>query len=150
VSLSSLQSLTSLVGSLSELGIVKKHLFRASREILLAVESLLGFADQYTSKMSSDSDGQDTLNQVIRYAQKTIKSVAKQLPRDDEGEYQRLHRKVLRSILAVLEGEIKKMGRQTGSKAKMKLDVYEAIRNVLLKEIHTQEVKEEGSDEHVS
>jgi hypothetical protein len=135
----SLLSLTSLVGTLGELGIVKKHLLQASREILLAVQGLLEFADDYVSNLSSSADHQQTLRAAINYAHKTIRLVANQLPRGDDEAYRALHRKVMNSILEVIEAEIRKNTRQKSQKAQMKVEVFEAIRNVLLRETYERE-----------
>jgi hypothetical protein len=139
---SSLLNLTSLVGTLGELGIVKKHLLRASREVLLAIQGLLEFADQYVSNPNAGSDHQQTIHAAINYAQKTLRSLTKQLPRGDEEEYRALHRKVMNSILEVIEGEIRKNTRQKNQKAKMKVEVFDAIRNVLLRETYERETQE--------
>jgi hypothetical protein len=135
----------SLLDGLSELGIVKKHLLRAGREILMAVQSLLGFADQYVSAKASDSDHQQTISNAINYAQKTLHALAQQLPRTDEEEYRSLHRKVMNSILEVLEKEIRKNTKLKNQQSKMKAEVYEAIRNVLLKQMYEQETTQETS-----
>jgi hypothetical protein len=135
-------NLSSLLDGLSELGLVKKHLLRASREVLLAVEGLLGFAEQYVAGRLSGGDSQQALQQVIGYAHKTLKSLALQLPRSDEDEYRRLHRKVMNSILDVLEGEIRKSTKahhQKSQKSKMKAEVLEAIRKVILKQMYEQD-----------
>lgn len=137
---SSLLNLTSLVGTLGELGIVKKHLLGASREILLAVQGLLEFADQHVSGVSAGgSNHQQTLHGVITYAHKTLRAVTRQLPRGDEEEYRALHQKVMNSILEVIEAEIRKNARQKHQKAKMKAEVFSAIRNVLLRETYERE-----------
>lgn len=135
----SLLNLTSLLDGLSELGIVKKHLLRAGREVLLAADGLLGVADQYVSGKTAGGDSQQTLQQVIGYAQKTLKTLAQQLPRTDEDEYRSLHRKVMNSILDVLESEIRKNAKSKNQKTKMKADVLEAIRKVLLKQMYEQD-----------
>src|SRR5262245_2895999 len=101
----SLLNLSSLLDGLAELGLVKKHLLRAGREVLLAVQGLLGFAEQYVAGQS-EKDSQQTIQQVITYAQKTLRTLAERLPRTDEEEYKVLHRKVMNSILDVLEAEI--------------------------------------------
>jgi len=137
-----LLNISSLLGGLSELGVVKKHLFRASREILLAVNSLLGFADQYVSSLATEEQHQQILRNAISFAQKSLRAIARQLPRGDEEEYRTLHGKVMRSILEVLDGEIRKNSRLTSQKGRMKVEVFQAIRNVLLKEID-----EEGKGE---
>lgn len=139
-------NLTSLLDGLSELGIVKKHLLRASREVILAVEGLLGVADQYVSGRSGEGDSQQKLQHVIGYAQKTLNTLAGQLPRSDEDEYRSLHRKVMNSILDVLEGEIRKNTKSKNQKSKMKAEVLEAIRKVLLKQMYQQEIKEETNE----
>lgn len=147
----SLLNLTSLFGTLSELGPVKKHLFRASREILLAVNSLLGFADQYVSGFSAHSgqnERQEMVRAAIRYARKSVRSIARQLPRGDAEEYRTLHRKVMSSILDVLEGEILKNSKLTTAKAKMKVEVFQAIRNVLLKEMDEEEIRSDEDNDH--
>lgn len=144
---SNLLSLGSLLGGLSELGTVKRHLFRASREILLAVNSLLGFADQYVSGLTSETvpaDRQEMLSGVIRYAQKTLRTITRQLPRGDEAEYRALHHRVMGSILEVLDIEIKKSSKNSSAKARMKVDVLQAIRNVLLKEMDEEKTQERG------
>lgn len=135
---SSLLNLTSLLDGLSELGIVKKHLLRASREVILAVDGLLGFAEQQVSGRLAGADSQQTIQQVINYAQKTLKTLAQQLPRTDEDEYRSLHRKVMNSILDVLEGEISKSAKSKNQKSKMKAEVLEAIRKVLLKQMYEE------------
>jgi len=139
-----LLNIGSLLDSLSELGIVKKHLLRAGREILMAIQSLLGFADQYVSAKSTDSEHQQTISHAISYAQKTLRTLAQQLPRTDEEEYRSMHRKVMNSILEVLEKEIRKNAKLKNQQAKMKAEVYEAIRNVLLKQMYEQETTPEG------
>ncbi len=144
--MSNLINLTSLLGGLSELGTVKKHLLRASREVLLAVQGLLEFVEQYVSGSSSTTDRQQTLQAAISYAQKTLRSITRQIPRGDEDEFQALHRKVVGSILEVLEGEIRKNNRQKTQKAKMKAEVFQAIRNVLLKEMYEPEVEANASN----
>ncbi|HSA60076.1 MAG TPA: hypothetical protein VLJ37_10375 [bacterium] len=140
---SSFLNLTSLLDGLSELGIVKKHLLRASREVLLAVDGLLGFAEQQVTGRLSGADSQQTVQNVINYAQKTLKTLAQQLPRTDEDEYRSLHRKVMNSILDVLEGEISKNVRAKNQKAKMKAEVLEAIRKVLLKQMYEETTEKE-------
>lgn len=145
----SLVGLTSILSGLSELGIVKKHLLRASREVLLAVQGLLEVVEQYVGEKP---DSQQSLHSVLTYAQKMIRHVAHQLPRGDEDEYRSLHRKVMNSILEVIEGEIRKNKRrrqtghanQTSQTAKMKVEVLEAIRNVLLKEVYEQQTQKTG------
>lgn len=136
---SSLIQLTSLMEHLSGLGDVKKHLFRASREILLAFQELLEMVEQYAANLLSKTDQQQTIQGIINYAQKMIRNIVKQLPRADEEDYRVLHRKVMNSILEVLEGEIRKNGRTHNPKSKMKVEVFQAIRNVLLKEMYEQE-----------
>src|SRR3989338_6958 len=131
-------NLGSLLDGLSELGIVKKHLLRASREVLLAIQSLLGFADQYVSGGTDGSDHQQTISNAIGFAQKTLQNLSQQLPRSDEDECRSLHRKVMGSILEVLEREIGKNARHKTQKSKMKEEVFEAIRNVLLKQMYEQ------------
>lgn len=136
-------SLISLVAGLSELAPIKKHLFRASRELLLAVQSLLHFVDQYVNSAASPSDNQQRIRNAIGYAQKTIRSVTRQLPTDNEGGYQAMHRKVVKSILEVIESEIRKHSsgnppkpsHSLSQKSKMKLEALDAIRNALLKEM---------------
>lgn len=143
----SLLNLSSLLNGLSELGPVKKHLFRASREFLLAVHSLLNFADQYVSNLSREPDHQQMIRTTISYAQKTIRTIAGQLPRGDEEEYRTLHRKVMKSILEVLDGEIRKNSRSANPKARMKVEVFQAIRNVLTKEINEKDEEEHDDTE---
>lgn len=140
---SSLLNLTSLLDGLSELGLVKKHLLRAGREVLLAVQSLLGFAEQQVSGRLAGNDSQQAIQQVINYAQKTLRTLAQQLPRADEEEYRTLHRKVMNSILDVLESEIHKNARSKNQKAKMKAEVLEAIRKVLLKQMYEEEMQKD-------
>lgn len=143
---SSLLNISSLLDGLSELGIVKKHLLRAGREVLMAVQSLLGFAEQQVSGRLSGADSQQTIQHVIGYAQKTLRTLAQQLPRADEEEYRTLHRKVMNSILDVLESEIRKNAKAPKSKdqkSKMKAEVLEAIRKVLLKQIYEEELQKE-------
>jgi hypothetical protein len=138
----SLLGLSSLFDSLSGLAPVKKHLFRASREMLLAVQGLLEVADQYVQSGDSPSNNQQAVRMAIVYAQKTVKGITQQLPRGNDGddeEYRILQRKVMGSILDVLEGEIRKGERGTAPKQKMKVEVLQAIRNVLLKEMYGQE-----------
>lgn len=135
----SLLNLTSLLDGLSELGIVKKHLLRAGREVLLAVDGLLSLADQYVSGKTPEGEVPQTLQNVISYAQKTLQTLAQQLPRTDEDEYRSLHRKVMNSILDVLEAEIRKNAKSKNQKTKMKSDVLEAIRKVLLKQMYEQD-----------
>lgn len=144
-------NIASLLDGLSELGIVKKHLLRAGREVLMAVQGLLGFADQYVSARATGAEHQQTISSAITYAQKTLRNLAQQLPRGDEEEYRALHRKVMGSILEVLEREIRKnagspeskvrksQNSQQSQNSKMKAEVYEAIRNVLLKQMYEQE-----------
>jgi len=55
-----------------------------------------------------------------------------------------MHRKVMNSILEVLEKEIRKNAKLKNQQAKMKAEVYEAIRNVLLKQMYEQETTPEG------
>ena len=141
----SLLSLGSLLDGFSELGIVKKHLLRAGREILMAIQGLLGFADQYVSAKTTPSEHQQTISNAISFAQKTLRALAQQLPRVDEEEYRSLHRKVMNSILEVLEREIRKNAKQKNQQARMKAEVYDAIRNVLLKQMYEQESTEEKS-----
>lgn len=142
-----LLNLGSLLDGLSELGVVKKHLLRAGREVLMAVQGLLGFADQYVSAQYSakttPSEHQQTISSAIGYAQKTLRALAQQLPRGDEEEYRFLHRKVMSSILEVLEKEIRKNTKLKNQQAKMKAEVYDAIRNVLLKQMYEQETSTE-------
>ena len=135
----SLLNLGTLLDGLSELGVVKKHLLRAGREVLMAIQGLLGFADQYVSAKATDSDHQQTISNAISYAQKTLQSLAQQLPRTDEEEYRFLHRKVMNSILEVLEKEISKNTKAKNQQSKMKAEVYEAIRNVLLNQMYERE-----------
>jgi hypothetical protein len=142
----SLLNLSSLVDGLAELGLVKKHLLRASREVLLAVQGLLGFAEQYVSGHLSGNESQQTIQHVIGYAQRTLKTLAHQLPRSDEEEYRTLHRKVMNSILDVLESEIRKNTKsknQKSPKSMMKAEVLEAIRKVLLKQMYEEETQKE-------
>jgi hypothetical protein len=142
----SLLNISSLIDGLSELGIVKKHLLRAGREVLMAVQSLLGFAEQYVSGRLAGNDSQQALQQVIGYAQKTLKTLAHQLPRSDEDEYRTLHRKVMNSILDVLESEIHRNAKtknQKSPKSMMKAEVLEAIRKVLLKQMYEEETQKE-------
>jgi hypothetical protein len=139
----SLLNLSSLIDGLAELGLVKKHLLRAGREVLLAVQSLLGFAEQHVSNRMSGNDSQQAIQQVIGYAQKTLRTLAQQLPRSDEEEYRTLHRKVMNSILDVLEGEIRKNTKAKNQKSKMKAEVLEAIRKVLLKQMYEEELQKE-------
>lgn len=129
-----LLNLSSLVSGLAELAPVKKHLLRAGREFLLAINGLLGFADQYVSGDPTASDRQELLGSALKYARKAVRTIAQQLPRGDEEEYRMLHRKVIDSILDVLDGEIRKNSRLPNPKAKLKVEVFQAIRNVLLKE----------------
>ncbi len=110
----------------------------------MAVQGLLGFADQYVSAKTSNSDHQQTISHAITYAQKTLRTLAQQLPRGDEEEYMALHRKVMGSILEVLEREMRKNAKLKSQQAKMKAEVYEAIRNVLLKQMYEQETSTEG------
>lgn len=135
-------NIASLLNGLSELGIVKKHLLRASREVLMAVQSVLSFADQYVTDRTEDTDPQQAVRQAISYAQKTLRMLAQQLPRGDEEEYRTLHRKVMNSILEVIEKEIGKNKKSKAQKSQMKSEVLEAIRNVLLKEMYEQETKQ--------
>lgn len=145
----SLLNLSSLLNGLSELGPVKRHLFRASREVLLAASGLLDFANQYVSGLSREPDRQEMVHSAIRYAQKTLRTIARQLPRGDEEEYRLIHRKVMSSILEVLDGEIGKSSKLKTQKSRMKVEVFEAIRNVLLKELYDpEEPREEGSHDH--
>jgi hypothetical protein len=143
----SLLNLSSLIDGLAELGLVKKHLFRAGREVLLAVQSLLGLAEQHVSGGLEGNDSQQTIQQVIGYAQKTLRTVAQRLPRSDEEEYRTLHRKVMNSILDVLEGEIRRNAKAPSSpksqKSKMKAEVLEAIRKVLLKQMYEEELQKD-------
>ena len=142
----SLLNLSSLIDGLAELGLVKKHLLRAGREVLLAIQSLLGFAEQHVSGHLAGNDSQQAIQQVIGYAQKTLRTLAQQLPRSDEEEYRTLHRKVMNSILDVLEGEIRKNihgKNQKSQKSKMKAEVLEAIRKVLLKQMYEEELQKE-------
>lgn len=138
----SLLNLGTLLDGLSELGPVKKHLLRAGREVLLAIQGLLGVADQYVSSRMSGADHQQTISHAISYAQKTLRNLAQQLPRSDEEEYRSLHRKVMGSILEVLEREIRKNAKLRNQSSKMKAEVYQAIRNVLLKQLYEQESTE--------
>ncbi len=141
----SLLHLSSLLGSLSGLTEVRDHLFKASREVLLAVQGLLDMADQYVQDVSGTTDKQASLQGIIQYAQKLIKTVTKQLPQNDAEGFRVIHRNVVSSILEVIEGEMKKAGRSHHPKAKMKLEVFEAVRKVLLKEMYEQE---KGSPSH--
>ncbi len=138
-----LLTLSNLLGGLSELSTVRKHLFRASREVLLAIQDLLGFADQYVGNLTSKADQQEVIRSAIVYAQKTLRGLAQRFPKGDDDEFRSLHRKVLGSILDVLEGEIRKNSKQKSQKSSMKVEVLQAIRNVLLKEMYDQE--KEGS-----
>lgn len=140
-----LLTLSSLIGSFGELATVRKHLFRASREILLAIQDLLGFADQYVTGITSRQEQQELIRSAINYAQKTLKTLAQKFPKGDEEEFRSLHRKVLGSILDVLEGEIRKVSKIKNQKATMKIEVLQAIRNVLLKEMYEQETPQEGN-----
>lgn len=137
------------MGTLSDLSPVKKHLLRASREVLMAVHSLLGFADQFVSGHDFDTLSPVAVKTAISYAQKTLKRVTQMLPQGaDEVEYRALHRKVVNSILEVLEGEIQNHSRRLSNpKIKMKVEVLQAIRGVLLKEMYEQEVKDEVSSD---
>ena len=145
---SSLLSITDIVRTLSGLGIVKKHLLRAAQEVLLAVQGFLQFADQQIADNLSPSDHQKGIHAAISYAQKTIRNLTGQLPRGDEEQYKILRRKVMTSILEVLEAEIQKSGRRNNQKAKMKAEVLEAIRNVLLKEMYEQETTSKEKHDH--
>ena len=137
---SGLLNLSSLLGGLAELAPVKKHLLRASREILMAVQGLLNFADQHVSS-SDEKDQQQTIHQAISFAQKTLRHLARQLPKGDEEEYRTLHRKVMMSILDVLDTEIQKNERSKNQKTKMKAEVFQAIRKVLLRQMYEQEIE---------
>ncbi len=135
----SLLQLTSLLDGLSELGIVKKHLLRAGREILMAVQSLLGLAENYATGLTEGADRQQAIQSTIGYAQRILQSLAEQLPKGDDEEYRSLHRKVMNSILEVLEREIRKNSKMKAEKSKMKSEVYEAIRQVLLRQMYERD-----------
>ena len=107
-----LLQLSSFLGGFSELSNVKKHLLGAGREVLAAVEGVLGFAEQYVSNPSGGSNGGTDRNRAvgsaIQFAQKTIREISQRLPHGNEGDYRTLHRKVMGSILDVLDQEIEK------------------------------------------
>lgn len=138
---STLLSLSTVLGKFSELGPVKEHLFKAGREVLLATQSFLGFVEDYVGGSASESDRQQMVQGAIQYAQKAIRTLVRQLPRVDEQEYRALHRKVMGSILEVLDAEIRGNARKNTQKSKMKVEVFEAIRNVLVREMYDQDKK---------
>ena len=133
---STLLQLTSLFEGLTELAPVKKHLLRAGREVLMAAQGLLGFAEQYVSSDRSETSQQQMIESAIGFAQRTMAQISSKLPRGDEEEYQALRRKVMSSILEVLEKEIRKNTRLKSEKAEMKVEVLKAIQKVLLKEVY--------------
>lgn len=132
--------LASLMSNFSELGHVKKHVFRAGREVLLAFKELLEIVDQYIADVNDGGSTQQALQTALGYAQGTIHQLVKKLPRSDEEDYRSMHRKVMGSILEVIESEIgrsqKVKSQKSQEKAKMKAEVLEAIRKVLLKEMY--------------
>ncbi len=139
-------------GNLSELGDVKKHVFRAGKEVLLAFRELLEIVEQYISEVNAGGSSQQALQTALGYAQVTIHTLVSKLPKKDDDDYLSMHRKVMGSILEVIESEITrsqkaKPQKVTGKaheknqekhqeKIKMKTEVLEAIRKVLLKEMY--------------
>lgn len=130
---SSLINISALLQGLGELGAIKKHLFKASREILLAVQSLLQMADGYVSGPGTDK--YQAMASVLAYAQKTLRTVVARLPHDDDEQFAELQGKVFETILSVIDYEIKETGQQKNPKSKMKQEVLNAIRDVLTKEM---------------
>lgn len=142
-------------GNLSELGDVKKHVFRAGKEVLLAFKELLEIVEQYISEVNAGGSSQQALQTALGYAQGTIHALVSKLPKNEENDYLSMHRKVMGSILEVIESEISRSQKSkshnaqkmTGKsheknqeklqeKIKMKTEVLEAIRKVLLKEMY--------------
>lgn len=132
---STLLQWSSFLGGLSELSTVKKHLLGAGREVLMAVQGLLGVVEQSVSGQRTETDQERTIETIVRYAKQTIQEISKKLPPGDAGGYPALHRKVMKSILDVLEQEIKKNGRLKTQKAQIKVEALQAIRHVLIKEV---------------
>lgn len=145
---STLLGLSSVMDQLSELGPVKKHLFRAGREVLLAVQSLLRFVEEYVTRSPLESDQQQMVSGAISYAQKMIRTLVRQLPQGNEDEYRALHRKVMNSILEVLDHEIRTHSRKTTQKAKLKVEVFQAVRHVFLKEMYELNINTGGISQH--
>ena len=130
-----------LLKGLAELGGVKTHLFTASREVLLAVQGLLGLVDRYVGSVPSD-ERQQVIRLFLTYARKTIRRITDQLPKGNEKQFRELHSKVMSSILEVLDMEIRKNRPRTSTpKGKMKEEVLQAIRTVLVKEIGEEDEK---------
>ena len=134
---SQLLGIASLVSQVSELKGVKNHLFKAGREVLLATKSILDLVDKNVSDATSQTDLQEKVQIIIRYVKRVLKMLVKKLPQADEQEYRILHKKVIGSILDVLDSEIRSNQKKKTQKSKMKAEALEAIRQVLMKEADT-------------
>lgn len=128
-----------LLRGLGELGTIKKHLFKASREVLLATQSLLSVADGYVGQ--SNADRGQAMATVLGFAQKTISRITEMLPHEDEDQFHELQGKVFGTILSVIDHEIEETGNLKNPKAKMRQDVLAAIRTVLIKEMKKSEAQ---------
>ncbi len=135
-SAANLIDLSTIIKGLGELGTIKKHLFKASKEILLAVQSLFSLADGYVNGMNVEQA--QSMATVLGYVQKTIQGLVNRLSQVDEDDFLELQEKVFQTILAVIDHEIKENNAIKTQKARMKQEVLLAIRGVLLKEMHNK------------
>ena len=127
---------SSLFRSLGELGTIKKHLFTAGREVLLAIQSLLKIADGYVGAEAAGSSPPMTM--ILGYAQKTVANLVERLPQEEGEKLSELRGRVFETILSVIDHEIAEtceLKGQKSQKSKMKQEVLTAIRGVLLKEM---------------
>ena len=128
-----LQDIATLWTTLSKLGPTKRHLFRAGREILLAVDSILQIAEDYLVAVPLSSDKKTLSEFFITTCQRVVKTLAAPLDNGTEGEAQAIHNRVLESIIGVINEELGRLATATKSSPadRVKLQALTSIRETL-------------------
>ncbi|MBI2082120.1 MAG: hypothetical protein HYT76_00990 [Deltaproteobacteria bacterium] len=117
---------SSLAGLFSQLGIARRHLFQAGREVLLLFQSLLELADRYAEGATKD---------VLSQVKGLTTAVLDKLPDGDEKKAEEMRQAIFQSILGVLEVEIGRFSRSTSPKTQLKREALETIVTTLRKEM---------------
>lgn len=140
----SLQDIATLWSTLSKLGPTKKHLFRAGREVLLAVDSILQIAEDYLGTVPLSSDKKTVTDFFLSTCQRVVKGLAAPLEggsqdaSEDEskGESNFIHNRVLESIIGVLNEELGRLATATKTSPadRVKLQALTSIRETLARQ----------------
>lgn len=134
------QEVSSLVNTLSQLGLARRHLFQAGREMLLLLQSLIDLAGGYTEGLKPTKTVVTT-KEVLEQVKGLTSAVLDKFPDGKKEEAEETRRAVFQSILGVLNDERERFLRASSPKVQLKREALETIIAILQKEMEGKKGK---------